>query len=141
MTASYSAVPMPWYPKPDRSNYGPRRVRTPESAALDLGWSEGFLPDGRPFRAEVWAEDGITALTVFCSTHGLETLTNVEAADLLAAAGIVEYLPGGRRSAAAMPLRDAAGQSMWSINVVLGDDEGLLVRCPLPMLPYAPPAA
>jgi hypothetical protein len=42
-------------PKPDRSNSPPNLVKTDENPNLDLGWNEGFLTDGRPYRAEYWA--------------------------------------------------------------------------------------
>jgi hypothetical protein len=64
------------YPKPDRSDYKPTRTKTAEDHSLDIGWDEGFLTDGRPYRVECWAEEGVTMLTYFFSTRGLETYSN-----------------------------------------------------------------
>jgi len=58
------------YPKPDRSDYRPTRTRSAEEPSIDIGWGEGFLRDGRPYRVECWAEEGVTMLTYFFSTRG-----------------------------------------------------------------------
>ena len=55
------------YPRPDRSGYHPNFHKTPENECLDLGWADGQFSDGRPFRMEVWAMDGMTGLTYFFS--------------------------------------------------------------------------
>ena len=61
---------MPRYPCADRSSFIPNDRKSPANPALDIGWSEGTLRDGRPWRAECWAEDGVTSLTFFLSTTG-----------------------------------------------------------------------
>lgn len=114
-------------PKPDRSAYRPNFIKTAENPQLDIGWNEGFLTDGRPYRVECWAEDQVTSLTFFFSTSGLEGLTNPQFAELLEREGLVRYRSGGRRSAYAMPLSDPSGNSLWSVNVVIGDDEETFV--------------
>jgi len=123
-------------PKPDRSNYTPNRVKTAESDELDIGWNEGFLSDGRPYRIEAWAQDQITSVTVFLSTEGLETYSNSQFIQLLEKERIVWWAPGVRKSAYAMPMVDAAGNPMWSVNVVIGVDDDPPVADSVPVYPY-----
>ena len=124
------------YPRPDRSDYTPNRRKTPENEALDIGWDEGVLRDGRPFRAECWAEDGVTHLTFFFSTHGLETASNTDLAALLLDADLIRFR-GDRRYVAARPWTDAAGNDMWSVNVVVGDEDEMYVSDHLRLRQYA----
>lgn len=117
---------MPEYPRPDRSSFTPNLHKSAENPALDLGWAEGTLKDGRPYRAECWAEDGMTSLTLFFSTKGIERFTDAEFAALLEAEGLIQFI-GERRYVAAAPFTDASGNAMWSVTVVVGDDEDTYV--------------
>ena len=56
----------PRFPYPDRSQ---QRVRLERDAdgVMDIGWCEGLLSDGRPFRVEMWAQDQVSCLTIFFS--------------------------------------------------------------------------
>jgi hypothetical protein len=128
------------YPKPDRSNFIPNFRKTEEHPALDIGWDEGRLSDGRPYRVECWAEDQATSLTYFFSTAGLETLNDVQCVELLEREGLVRWLTGFR-SASAMPFTDAAGNSMWSVNLVVGDDETVYIEDRNALRPYGVPSA
>lgn len=58
------------FPVPDRSDQTLSYVKS-EDGQLDLGWNEGLMSDGRPFRMEMWATDGISMLTVFFSSSGI----------------------------------------------------------------------
>lgn len=115
------------YPKPDRSNYQPQFTKTADDPSFDIAWNEDLMSDGRPFRVECWAEDGMTCLTFFFSTKGLETASNAQLAELLEREGLVEFVAD--RKASALPLSDASGNDMWSVSVVLGiGDESLAVE-------------
>ena len=127
---------MPRYPRPDRSGFTPNLHKTAENPALDIGWAEGKLKDGRPYRAECWAEDGVTSLALFFSTIGLEQLTDPEFAALLEAEGLMQFT-GERRFVAAAPFTDASGNAMWSVNVVVGDDEETFVIDQIKLRSYA----
>ena len=125
------------YPRPDRSDFMPNRVKSDENAAVDLGWAEGVFADGRPWRMECWAEEQLTCLTVFCSSIGLEPASDSGFPELLEAEGLVRYLlPEQYYSAPAKRFTDASGNSMWSINVVVGDDESVFAET-LPLRPYS----
>ena len=126
------------YPKPDRSDQTPNAVKTPENDVLDIGWNEGVLSDGRPYRVECWAQDQVTSLTYFFSTHGLETMTNAQFAELLVREGLLQFT-SSQRYVAARPLKDASANAMWSVNVVLGDDEQTFVDDRVPLRRYAKP--
>lgn len=123
------------HPKPDRSNHQPNVVKSAENPALDIGWNEGFLSDMRPYRVEAWCEDQVTSLTYFFATGGLEGLTNAQFADLLEREGLLRYL-GPRRSAYAMPFTDASGNSLWSVNVVVGNGDETFVEDLVEVRPY-----
>ena len=99
------------HPKPDRSNFTPNHIKTPENDQIDIGWNEGFMSDGRPYRIESWAQDQITCVTVFLSTEGLETYSNAQLVGLLEREHIVWWKPGAKKSAAE-----------GSVNVVVGVD-------------------
>jgi len=123
-------------PKPDRSDNLPNLRKTAENPVLDIGWNEGFLSDTRPYRVEVWAEDQISSVTFFMSTNGIENYSNAQFADLLEREQLIAFQPDQRRSAAAMPFTDASGNSVWSVNVVTGDDEETFVDVLTTIRPY-----
>ena len=125
------------YPKPDRSNVVPNLAKTPDNEDLDIGWCEGVLTDGRPYRMECWAADQITNVTVFMSTIGLENCTNAQFVDLLERERVVSWRAGARKSAGAAQIADAAGNPMWSINIVIGVDGEPAVADSVPIFPYA----
>jgi hypothetical protein len=54
----------PRFPIPDRSKQ-PVRAEKDEDGVVDIGWCDGVLSDGRPFRAEMWAQDQVSCLTIF----------------------------------------------------------------------------
>lgn len=125
-----SPVPFPALPRRD-----PRDLDA--EGVTEIGWSEGVLSDGRPFRAEMWAEDGMSCLTFFFSSRGLDAAAKEEIADLLEREGLVRwrrpprYLGLGR-------VVDDAGHEMFSATVVVGDDEGTFVDTSVPIHPYPP---
>jgi len=128
----------PEYPVPDRSNYVPNPSKSPENDQVDIGWNEGTLSDGRPFRMECWAQDQVTMLTIFMSARGIEDVDDAFFADLLEREGLVRFQPG-RRYVSAARWHDVAGNDLWSVNVVVGDDEGVFVSDSLPLRKYAAP--
>jgi hypothetical protein len=127
---------MPKYQRPDRSAFTPNSQKSEENPALDIGWAEGKLKDGRAYRAECWAEDGVTSLTFFFSTIELENRTNADFAALLEAEGLLRFT-GARRYVAARTLTDPSGNAMWSVNVVVGDDENTFVSDTVLLRAYA----
>src|ERR1700689_2549166 len=81
------------YPKPDRSDFKPHLSKTPENEILDLGWQEGVLTDGRPFKGEFWCQDQISMITFFFSTVGLENISKEEMERLLESEDLMNEEP------------------------------------------------
>src|SRR3989442_11940766 len=88
-----------------------------------------------------WTQDQITNVTVFLSTEGLENASNEQLADLLQRERVVGFKPGVEPSAYAMPLTDAGGNSLWSINIVIGVDDEPARADSVPLRPYSRPVA
>ncbi len=78
------------YPSIDRTNYQVCKVKNGDGI-LDIGWTEGRLSDGRPYRAELWAQDQITVLTVFFSVLGLEDFDTAALSGLIETNGVVSF--------------------------------------------------
>lgn len=127
--------------KPDRSNITPNFTASPDHPAVDIGWNEGFLSDGRPYRIEFWTEEQVRSMTLFMSTSGFENFSNAQFVDLLEREQLLRHHAGGRRSAYAMPCTDASHNSLWSVNVVIGDAEDTFVDVLVAMRPYVQPLA
>jgi hypothetical protein len=123
------------YPKPDRSNFRPNAVRTPEREIVDVGWGEGVLSDGRPFRLEWWAEDQVTYLQCLFSTLGLEKMEDPELSRLLESEGIARFR-SAKRYITSQTISDASGNEMWSVNIVLGDEDETYIDCDVPLRTY-----
>ena len=74
-------------------------------------------------------------MTLFFSAHGKESWTNQQLIDLLLTEKIVKFLTD-HRYVEALPLLDDAGQGMWSVNVVMGDESNLFADYSAPLRPY-----
>ena len=67
------------FPAPDRSDFTPNAHRdAPILPEGDLGASVGVFRDGRPYRIESWFTEGITLMTIFFSTRGIEQASPAE---------------------------------------------------------------
>ena len=124
-------------PKPDRSETSPNHSKSAENPVIELGWGDGLLSDSRPHCIAAWAEDQISVVTAFMPAAGIETHANQHVADLLERDEIIAYRPRRRRSAATMPVTDARGNSVWSVNVVTGADEDTFVDVLTVLRPHA----
>ena len=110
------------YPKPDRSN----RVKRNSNDAFDVGWNEGALGDGRPFRSEYWVEKGVSKLTLYLPLAGIEGLSGEELMALLERDGVLEFASGATRDVTAEKVTDASGNEVWALQIILGDDDNNL---------------
>src|SRR5688572_4494309 len=115
---------MSTYPAPDRSNFQKNEYRDdPYLPEGDLGYRVGELPDGRPFRAEVWFTEGMTLVTFFFSVIDLETASPEELMALLVAELNADRIPTDLRTLkpdGVHTITDAAGQVMYSITFAAG---------------------
>lgn len=123
------------FPKPDRSKHPPNKTKTADTPEIDIGWNEGFMSDGCPYRAECWAQDQITMLTFFFSTNGKEHWNDERIAELLVAEGLLNFL-SDEKFVRAMPMTDDAGNDMWSVNIVVGDDDNTFANGPVGLRAY-----
>ena len=126
------------YPKPDRSNFQPNLSKTPENDVLDLGWQEGILRDGRPFRGEYWCQDQISMITFFFSTIGLENASQEDLKLLLVSENLIQFKPG-RARVEARKVVDSSAHEMWSVNVAVGDEDETFVEGGRPFQGYPRP--
>jgi hypothetical protein len=126
------------YPKPDRSNFKPNLSKTPEDDVLDLGWQEGALRDGRPFRGEYWCQDQISMITFFFSTIGLENASRNDLTQLLVSENLIQFKPG-RARVDARKIADSSAKEMWSVNVQVGDEDETFVEGGRPFQGYPRP--
>jgi len=125
---------MSTYPKPDRTRFTPNRVKTDADDTLDIGWAEGVMRDGRPWRAEAWCQDQVTFLTFFFSSLGIEKATNDDLTTLLEVEGLVRFV-GEEKYVEGRLTRDDAAHDIWKVVVVVGDDE-LYVSSSPALRPY-----
>jgi hypothetical protein len=111
----------PKFPLPNRSKQ-PVRSKKDESGVLDIGWSEGVLSDGRAFRAEMWTQDQISLLTIFFSTKNMEELDG----DALR-----HFVESEAKHV------DDIGNELWSVNIVVGNEDGTFISDSVPIFPYS----
>ncbi len=115
------------YPEPDRSNHKPNLDATPDKDYVDIGWTDGILSDGRPFRVEYWCWDEVSILTYFMSTRGIEHVTDNYFRELLVDEGLLSF-SSDKPTLKSKKIKDASGNEMWSINVAVGNQEELFIR-------------
>ena len=126
------------FPKPDRSGLKPNSGKD-----IDLAWGEGSLSNGRPFRMECWAAYQCTFLTFFMSTSGLEEATNQDLKQLMISEQIAVFHDeefnssgyGGCNVEAKKEVDDS-GNEMWSITVIVGDEDGTYASNVNPLVRY-----
>ncbi len=124
------------YPKPDRSDFTPNLEKADIDDVLDLGFGEGVMSDGRPFRVECWAHHGATLLTFFFSSADLDHVSDNDLLRLLSSEGLLQPIDGREPDVRGERVTDAAGNYLWSVNVMIGDDEGVRMRDTHPLQRY-----
>ena len=112
---------------PDRTGITRNTSKTADNDDIDIGWADGVLSDGRPYRAECWATDQITLLTFFLSTAQIETYTDAQFIELLEDEGLIEFL-SDKKHVTSQTLDDPSGNEIWSINIVIADENNEFVK-------------
>src|SRR5262245_65125562 len=123
------------YPTPDRSDRRPNFKKTAHNDALDLGWDEGRLSDGRPFRVEMWAQDQASYMQCFFSAVGLEHLGRRELQQFLERECLIRFR-SDKRYAGGHLITYASGHRMWEVSVVIGDEDECYVDYDFALKPY-----
>ena len=105
----------PKFPIPDRSKQTIHLTKD-EDGVIDIGWCDGVLSDGRAYRAEMWAEDQISLLTIFFSSIGMEEFDTEQIRRLIQIEGLVSFVENGQQRCTALKFTDDAGNGVWSLN-------------------------
>lgn len=124
------------YLKPDRSNFTPNFQRIDDDDIIDIGWAEGELSDGRPYRLECWNEDGLSSITYYFSIEGMESATKESLADLLVSEGLIEFADPSSRYVTMVILPDASNNKMFTVSVLIGDETTIYADDKRPINPY-----
>ena len=94
---------------------------------VNLGWDTGLLDGNRPYFLEGWATNGITMLTYFVSTIGIEDATTEELVKMLTDAGLFRLYDPEHPRTSVMKFEDDSGNEFFSVNVTVGvEDETYL---------------
>lgn len=123
------------FPVPDRTNQKITRLKG-EDGIVDIGWSEGLMSDGRPFRIEMWAQDQVSMLTVFFSARDLSELGDEHMERLIVSEAFVTFREGASQYIKKQLIEDAVGNTMWSVNIVVGDEDETYVANSLPIFAH-----
>jgi hypothetical protein len=129
---------MPSYPRPDRSDQV-RSLTKDDDGVVDIGWCDGIMSDGRPFVAEMWAQDSISMLTIFFSSEGIERLASDQLKNMVVKEGLVTFRTEGDSYCEAAKYEDCAGKAMWSINIVVGSEDESFLTGSVPIFAYSRP--
>ena len=124
-----------WKVFPDK-DMGTEWYNDPE---YNLGWDTGLLDGNRPYFMECWATNGITMLTYFVSTKGIENASTEELVKILTDAGLFRFLSPDpdKPGASVMKFEDDHENAFFSINITVGIEDDLYVEGGR-MHPYAP---
>ena len=126
----------PFYPKPDRSDQVPS-ITKDEDGVVDIGWHDGVMSDGRPFRAEMWAQDSVSMLTIFFSSQSIEDFGSDQIRDLIVKEGLVAFRTQADTYCESTNYVDCAGNAVWSVNIVVGDEDRSFLTGSVPIFPYS----
>jgi len=129
-------VLQPKYPVPDRSEQKLRLSRD-EDGVIDIGWCEGVFFDGRSFRAEMWAQDQISMLTIFFSRAGIDDIDAEAIGRVMESEGLVKFRDPSAKRCHCVKVDDAAGNPMWSVNIAIGTDDESYLESAVPIFPYS----
>ena len=127
----------PTFPVPDRTKQ-PIRSTKDEYGVMDIGWCDGVLSDGRPFRAETWAQDQITETNFFFSSIGLEDLSASAMKRFVEQEGLVSFREDCPDYCCSAGIFTDDGENrLWSVNIIVGDEEHSYVANSIPIFPYS----
>ena len=94
-----------------------------DTEVCNIGYNEGNLTDGRPYRMEVWESYGVTNTTIFISILGLEVKNEDEIKDLLVKEGLIEII---KDDIYITEVEDIEENTFLSINMPTNDQTGEL---------------
>lgn len=123
-----------YLPMNDHTEQVPRRN---DYGDVNIGWYAGLLEPNRPYFAECWAADGITMLTIFISTKGIEDKSPAELEEWLLRTGYFSYKEANHSPAKVIVFTNPAKEDFFSVNICVGvgDEPALIDGAPL--LPWS----
>ena len=95
---------------------------------VNIGWDAGLVGADRPYFLECWASNGITMLTYFVSTEGMENATTEDLVKLLTDAHLFRLLDPENPRTAVMKFEDDSGNEFFSVNVTAGMEDECYVE-------------
>lgn len=123
------------YPQVDRSDLVPNFDGRAGDDIVDVGWAEGHLTDGRPYRLEWWSLAGTTGVTVLMADEGLEASDPLEVNALLEAREVITNL--APQEITLHRFVDPSGTSCLSVSyVIANEDDEFFAEAPAPLQPY-----
>ena len=108
-----------------------------DEGITEIGWCDGVLADGRPFRAEMWAQDQVSMLTIFFSEVGLEQHDQDVLRKLVEAEGLITFAAQPSCIFESSIIKDDAGNRMWSVNIPVGDEDHTFLVGSVPIFRYS----
>ena len=122
------------YPMVDLSNKTYSSIN--EFGEVNIGYYEGVLKkDGRPFRLDAWERDGIRTNTYYISNIGMDKISDDELNAWLEGEGLFIKTDN--------PLyvkkevyTDILNYDFLVLNVYMGNENSIFVRCDLKLLDY-----
>ena len=109
---------------PCRVNYVPSPYEPDEDGVMDVGYKNGVMSDGRPFRLECWRMEEMLMLTVLFSSQGLSAYSRADMPLLLEGEEILRFVGTGKPKLQAAQTTDDVGQNMWALNLMLANNKG-----------------
>ena len=121
---------------PCRVDYVPSPYEPNEEGVMDVGYKNGVMSDGRPYRLECWRMDELLMLTVLFSNQGLTGYKRADMPLLLEGEEILRFVGAGKPRLQAAQTTDDVGQSMWAINLMLADNKGTYAELAMQLHSY-----
>ena len=104
------------YPKVERENID----FSSDSNICNIGYNEGVLKDGRPYRLEVWSSNRIDTCTIFISNKDLEDKSDVDLVKYIANEGLIDI---DDDRVTVNEYTDINDNTFYSINLVLNNKD------------------
>ena len=90
------------------------------SDVCNIGYYEGELKDGRPYRLEMWSSNGIDSVTIFISNIGLEDKSEVDLVKYISGEDIIDI--SDDRSSVNL-VTDIEGNDFYGINLLINNHD------------------
>ena len=123
------------YPQVDRSDLVPNFDGRAGDDMVDVGWAEGQLNDGRPYRIECWSLAGTTGVTQLMAEEGPAPGGPLEVDALLEASSVItNFAP---QETTLHRFVDPSGTSCLSLSyVIANEDDEFFAEAHAPLRPY-----